>query len=324
MAVQLDTSKGTRDVKAQAEKDRNMKFLIVRVAVIVLTVLAIGNHIRVGIAGYREMKAADAKIEELNVAYDRVKAEAAAYHEQNDANKPVDESGMTVHTQAMYSAKAAGDEVAAIQTEYANEKMVMPSQQQRLIELTGNKNGWFGSEVKKPDPSNPESVRFDWEFLTFYDAQVTTYDCLWACWCSSADGTGSRYLVSVRMGRYNGETDSFMMSEGDTYISTFGSMVNKYGSIEAAQGTSQTTQDIIGAAGQLTESGLHDGEEGAPAHSDGTPGEGGGADGDGETGDGEGEGGGEDGTGFNPLNGYGDGEDIGNTSGLSAGNDGGV
>ena len=287
MAVQLDTSKGTRDVKAQAERDRNMKFRLVRIAAVVLTVLAVGNYIRVGIGGYQEMKEADAKIEEINVAYDRVKAEAAAYHAQHDNDNPTDESGMVIKTQAMYSAKAAGDEVAAIQTEFSNEKMVMPSQQQRLIELVGSKNGWFGSEVKKPDASDPNSVRFDWEFLTFYDVQVSTYDCIWACWCSSADGTGSRYLVSVRMGRYNGETNSFTMSEGDTYVSTFGSMVNKYGSIAAAQGSSQTTQDILDLAGQITDSGLL--EDGA-----GTEGEDGtGEDGAGEEGEGDGEGEGE-------------------------------
>lgn len=314
MAVQLDTSKGTRDVKAMAEKDRNTKFRIARITLVAITALLIANYVRVGIGGYQDMKAADIKIEELNVAYERVKAEAASYHEQKEAETLRGDDGVEILTQAMYSAKAAGDEVAAIQTDYANEKMVMPSQQARLTELTGQKTGWFGSEVKKPDPSDPESVRFDWEFLTFYDAQVTTYDCIWACWCSSADGSGSRYLVSVRMGRYNGETNTFTMSDADTYTSTFGAMVNKYGSIAAAQGASQTTQDILDMAGQLTDSGLYDdGETDAEtdaeteAGTDGTPEEAGGE--EGEDAD------------YSPIPERGSDEDVGDASDLDAGND---
>lgn len=310
MAVKLDTSQGTRNVKAQAEKERNTKFMLFRVAAVVFAVLMIGNAVRKGVNGYREMKDADTKIAEITVAYDRIKAEAAVWHEQHDDKSPTDEAGAVIHTQAMYSAKLAGDEVAAIQTDFSNEKMIMPAQTQRLQELTGQKIGWFGSKVGKPDPSNPESVRFDWEFLTFYDAQVTTYDCLWACWCSSADGTGDRYLVSVRMGRYNGETNTFKMSDVDTFTSAFGGMVNEYGTIAASKESSQTTQDILDISGQLEDSGLmDDGENGdAAENTDGT------GESDGE-GDGEGEGGGEG----DAIIRTDDDPDIGNTGVLDSG-----
>lgn len=313
MAVKLDTSEGTRNVKAQAEKDRNLKFKIARIGLVAIAVVSIGLSVKNAVAGYQQMTAADKKIEELNVAYGRLKDEAAAWHEAND-DKNTDETGTVVKTQQMFSAKAAGDEIAAIQTDYANNPTheVFNDQESRMLGLTGRKGCWFGTRTKGYDAEN-NPVKLTWEFLTFYDAQSTTYDCAWACWYTNDQSPSDRYLVSLRFGKYNGESNTFAMSDGDTYVSSFGTMVEQYGVIEATGGSSQTTQDVLDMAGDLLGDGT--GDTGGEPTDDGT--------GDG-TDDGTDDGAGD----ATETEGAGDGsgdiipdgsEDIGNQSNIEAG-----
>lgn len=290
MAVKLDTSKGTRDVKAQTERDRNLRFKLVRIGVIAITVVSIGFSVRAGVVGYQQMTAADKKIEELNVSYERLKDEAAVWHEANDDKDPQDESGATIKQQAMYSAKLAGDEVAAIQTDYANSitHEIFGTQKDRLKELTGQTGCWFGNSTKGYDAStNP--VKLTWEFLTWYDARSVTYDCVWACWYTDDNDPSARYLMSMRFGKYNGETNSFNMSNGDTFITSFGTMVEKYGAVKAEGGSSQTTQDILDITDDLLGGG-QDGENSTVDNPDGDAAEdqGGEAAGSQDGGDGEG------------------------------------
>lgn len=226
MAMELKTET-TEKIKDQQAKERNLLFRILKIAVAVFTVLYAGYQLYSGFTAYQAAMAAEVRYGEVAREFEALKAEAAAWHEENDS-KPdaTTEDGTNIEYKEMYSAINAGNEVAALQNLYYQEKEMRAADRSRLNELTYSTEAWIGSGW------DPARTPIRWEFVTWYDATERAYDVCWQCWHEAPSGT--MYLIAMKFASFDGETQSFRMSQ-ETYQTDFARMLEVTGAVEAGE-----------------------------------------------------------------------------------------
>ena len=262
MAVNLNSRSETREnINKQIERETAIKFKIFD-ALCVLVALAMVITGGIGIKRhYDNVQDLQAQYDKLNADYASLKSEAAAWHEENDAKR--DDAGVRTETKQMYSAQEGGQELADLMNVYFKDGGLGTEAKSRLSVLTGspNVNPWYGGKL------DPHATPIVWQFDTFYDAQVPTYDCLWSCWYTK--GSGTKYLIALKLGSYNGETGKFAV-DSNTYYSQFAYMLDQNGAIEADPNSSTIDPDLQDMIDDLIP-GLT-GDESVPAN-DGSPSE---------------------------------------------------
>lgn len=234
------TGRTTENIRAQIEKETDLKFKIAKIALIVLaTVIAVKSGIAV-YGHYAKVQELSLQIEQEQTSYDTLKAEAEAWHKENDKKQDSpdgDGSGKVISEVQLPSAKAAGMEVAALQNKLYADGLLTVEDSDRLKALCsgtyGGTRAWYtGDGSNQLDPSQ---TALEWRFGTWYDAVPDgygivpkQYDCVWTCWHTSESGT--EYMVAAMFGSYLAEQDVF--NTMGLYISNFGEILAKNGSIE--------------------------------------------------------------------------------------------
>lgn len=279
------TSQTGQSIRAQIEKENNMKFMAVKILFILLAAF-VAVKSGIGIYGhYTEVQRLSLQIEQEQQSFDALKAEAEEWHKENDRaiTDFDDESGKVVSEITLPSALNAGNEIADLQDRLYANGLLTVEDEARLRTLTKGTYGftesstsaWFtGIGRYQLDPAQTE---LDWRFNTWYDATPdangivpSQYDCVWTCWHKAA--SGSEYLVAVMFGSYIADSGSFNVFA--RYVSNFGEMLAQNGSIEAVDDETDEFTDIDQMIGELTGEGSGGtGTEGDPEEGEGVSGE---------------------------------------------------
>lgn len=227
-------------IEQQKQKERKFIFLGLKIVMVAITVIFAGKSFVGAIGDYNSALESDARRGELERQYQTMQAEAAAWHEENDTKPDAvdDETGAAITEREMYSARAAGVELAALQNLYYQNKELLQADRQRLNELCRSTACWIG------DGWDPAVTPIRWDFATFYDATDKTYDVCWQCWHQAPSGT--MYLIAVQFASYDGEKGTFTMR--DMYQTDFARMLNIKGAVEAGEPAEMdmTTQQLVG------------------------------------------------------------------------------
>lgn len=265
------TGRTTENIRAQIEKETDLKFKIAKIAFIALAaVIAVKSGIAV-YGHYAKVQELSLQIEQEQTSYDTLKAEAEAWHKENDKKQddPDGNGGNKVVSEVQLpSAKAAGTEIAALQNKLYADGLLTVEDSDRLKALCagtyGGTRAWFTGDGS--NQLDPEQAPLEWRFGTWYDAVPDgygivpkQYDCIWTCWHTSASGT--EYMVAAMFGSYLAEQDMFNTT--GLYISNFGEILAKNGSIEKTEDNDGTVDpELDQMIGELTGDGESDADDG--------------------------------------------------------------
>lgn len=243
MAIQIDTK--TRGEELKAEKTAKQRVglkiiigaLIAAIGITVISAVVMGIDVNNDIVKQQELNAGImAEYEAMqaqanaNKEFLEEKAEEDKKNESNKVDKP------------MYSAQEAGETVCEFLDMAFRDQLLLTEDKQQWASLCGKADAnWYGSSL------DPSVSPIKWELLTWYDSINKNYEVVWGCYAPDAKGV-YKYLLCVRIGTYNGDTNSF--SIGTMYKTTFGEMYEKYGRIENT-GSSNVSQEVTDMVDQL-------------------------------------------------------------------------
>ncbi len=243
MAVNLSSNNETgQNIKKQIEKERNTAFKIIRVLAVAATVALVASTGFGVYNNYEFIQSTALQIEQSEARYKALQDEAAAWHAENDKkiNDLDEETGTVVSEIVLPSARAAGEEVAALQNKFYKDGFLLTAEKERFAELvkgaygsTGQVWGGIGATL------DPEKTSLEWEFSTWYDSSPngshnvpTKYDCVWTCWHRTDT---AEYLVMALFAVY--DSDTGMFTANNMYYSDFARMLRDNGAVEATGGS---------------------------------------------------------------------------------------